>query len=129
MYLYYLLLVSPFYHLAIKPGRGASKCRDKDPDPVASVDFWPAGSGSIILFIGSESNTKYKKYITKYNPESQFKLKMIIYKIEFYAYLPKIHIYYFLHFEFGSYFILQLSWIRILIHGKKCWIIIPAKIH
>ena len=47
MYLYYLLLVSPFYHLAIKPGRGASKCRDKDPDPVASVDFWPAGSGSI----------------------------------------------------------------------------------
>ena len=29
----------------------AVKSRDEDPDPVGSVDFWPAGSGT--FFIGS----------------------------------------------------------------------------
>ena len=24
------------------------QCRDEDPDPVGSVDFWPAGSGSYL---------------------------------------------------------------------------------
>ena len=29
--------------------------RDEDPDPVGSVDFWPAGSGSGTFFNGSGS--------------------------------------------------------------------------
>ena len=29
--------------------------RDEDPDPVGSVDFWPAGSGT--FFIGSGSGS------------------------------------------------------------------------
>ena len=30
-------------------------CRDEDPDPVGSDDFWPAGSRSVTFFIGSGS--------------------------------------------------------------------------
>ena len=29
--------------------------RDEGPDPVESIDFWPAGSESFTLFIGSGS--------------------------------------------------------------------------
>ena len=46
--------------------------RDEDPDPIGSVDFWPTGK------------------------------KMMVYNIEFYPYLPKISIYFLLHFDFRS---------------------------
>ena len=53
---------------------------DRDEDPVGSLDYWPAESAT--FFFGSRIN--------------KFKLKMLVYKIEFYAYLPKILIFFFI---------------------------------
>ena len=62
-----------------------NKCRDEDPDPVGSVDFLPAGSYLLqriykIIFILNKIISRIKK----------FKHQMMVYKIEFYAYLPKM---------------------------------------
>ena len=62
-----------------------------------------------------------------YSGINKFKLKMMgyMYNIEFYAYLPKIYIYFFLHFDFRSdpdffFFVSDPDpW-------KKCRILIPG---
>ena len=62
--------------------------KKKDEDPVRSVNFWPAGSGSGT--ISSEQleqleQQQLEQNITRIN---KFKLKILVYKIEFNAYLP-----------------------------------------
>ena len=80
--------------------------RDEDPDPIGSVDFLPAGSGSGIFFIGSRLH------------------KMIVYNIKIYTYLPKIeYIFSSFRFKVGSGFFSSAEpdpW------KKKCRILIPA---
>ena len=67
---------------------------DEDPDPFRSIDCWPAGS---ITFSPDPDPTCNNGYIELFHLEqninkkfNKFKLKMVVYKIEFYAYLPKI---------------------------------------
>ena len=72
------------------------------------------------------------RFIKLFSTINKFKHKMMVYNIEFYAYLPKILIYFFSSFRFqvgsgvGSGIFFQLS--RIRIRGKKCRILIPASI-
>ena len=75
--------------------------KSRDEDTVGFVDFWPTGSGSETFFIGSGSYLSQQIYeitfiMNKiYARINIFKLKMMVYKIECYAYLPNIQVYFF----------------------------------
>ena len=86
--------------------------RDENPDPVGSVDFWPAGSGSDTFFTGSDTfftgsdtfvpGSGFGSFLSQsiyqiifileqnINQNQQIQAKMMGYKIEFYSYLPNI---------------------------------------
>ena len=94
--------------------------RDEDPDPVGSVDFMPAGSGSFTFFTGSgcTCNNGYKISFsswTKYKPKStNSSLKWWYIRSNFMpTYLKYKYIFFFIANLCRIWIFFHLSWIKI----------------
>ena len=57
MFIFLQIELSCSYIMMRIQSRACPEYRDEDPDPVGSVAFWPAGTGSGTFFLGSGSGS------------------------------------------------------------------------